>query len=331
MSDFPCWLVDKGADGRIESGMARRGLADLPPGEILVRVLFSSLNYKDALAATGNPGVAKRLPQVPGIDAVGLVKESVDPRFKRGDAVMLMGGEFGAGAWGGWSAYARANADLVVPLPAGLTLEEGATLGVAGFTAALSVKKLLDHGLAPGDGEVLVTGATGGVGAIAVMILSRLGFAVVASTGKTDRHEWLRSLGATRVLDRTELENAGSAPLLKSIWAGGLDTVGGSTLATLLRSTRTGGCVTACGLVGGATIELTVHPFILRGITLAGVDSAWTPRETRLELWKRLAGAWKPGRLAEIARMVGLADAAPEIEAILAGRISGRTLIKVST
>ena len=304
-------------------------LAGLPAGEVLVKVESSSLNYKDGLAATGHPGVAKRLPQVPGIDAVGSVEESADPRFSRGDRVIVAGGDFGAGAWGGWSSYARAPADLVIPLPDGLSSFEASAIGVAGFTAALSVKRLVDHGIGPDSGEILVSGATGGVGSIAVAILAGLGYKVVAATGKTDRVEWLRGLGATRVVDRSALESASEAPLLKSTWAAAIDTVGGRPLATLLRSTKTGGCVSTCGLVAGSDLALTVHPFILRGIALYGIDSAWSPRAQRLALWGLLAGPWKPQGLNRITRTVALSALGPEIEAILAGRIAGRSIVEV--
>ena len=329
MKDFPCWLVDRSADGSLVSGPARRSLEELPTGEVLVKIEYSSLNYKDGLAARGHPGVAKRLPQVPGIDAVGIVEESADPRFSPGDRVIVAGGDFGAGAWGGWSSYARAPADLVIPLPSGLSFFEASAIGVAGFTAALSVKSIIAHGLSPASGEILVSGATGGVGSIAVMILSGLGYEVVAATGKADRAEWLRGIGAARVVDRSALESASEAPLLKSTWAAAVDTVGGRPLATLLRSTKTGGCVTACGLVAGGDLALTVHPFILRGIALYGIDSAWTPREERLAVWDLLAGAWKPEGLNRITRTVALSALDPEIEAILSGGIAGRSIVEV--
>jgi len=328
-ADFACWLVERDTGGRVRGAPTRLRLGDLPPGDLLVRVGFSSLNYKDGLAATGHPGVAKRLPQIPGIDAAGRVVESADGRFKVGDRVLVSGREFGAGAWGGWSEYARVPADWALALPPSLSEEEAATLGVAGLTAALSVKRLLAQALKPGDGEILVTGSTGGVGSLALMILAGLGFKVVASTGKPERAAWLAELGASRVIDRHSLEDDSTTPLLKSAWAGVVDSVGGLTLATALRSTRTGGCVTACGLVGGTELALTVHPFILRGITLCGIDSAWTPAPEREELLALLAGPWRPAGLAKITRRVALADLAPEIEAILAGRIAGRTLVGI--
>lgn len=328
--DFPCWLVDRDEGGALVSGPSRLTLDDLPPGEVLVKIEWSSLNYKDGLAATAHPGVAKRLPHVPGIDAVGTVVESGAARVSPGQTVLISGGEFGAGSWGGWSAFARVPADFVAALPDGLDAVEAISLGVAGFTAALSVKRLLAHGITPQGGEVLVTGATGGVGSVAVMLLAKLGFRVVALTGKEDRVEWLRSLGATRVVGRSELDVGGDAPLLKSKWMGGIDTVGGAPLAALLRSTKTGGCVTTCGLVAGAELVLTVHPFILRGITLCGIDSAWTSPEERKEVWALLAREWKLPKLDRITRKVALGALRPEIEAILAGRIAGRTIVEVN-
>ncbi|MDA8412079.1 MAG: YhdH/YhfP family quinone oxidoreductase [Treponema sp.] len=329
-ASFPRWLVDRDGAGEIVGGPTRGTFADLPPGELLVEVDLSSLNYKDALAATGSPGVVRHFPHIPGIDAIGRVVESADPRFHAGERVILSGGEFGAGEWGGWTRYARPSAERALPLPHNLAPEEAAALGIAGFTAALSVRKLIAQGLRPDSGEILVTGSTGGVGCIAVALLAKLGYSVVAVTGKRDRTDWLRDLGASRVVDRSELKGLGDAPLLKSKWAGGIDTVGGEPLAVLIRSTKTGGCVTTCGLVAGAGLDLTVHPFILRGVTLCGVDSAWTPGEERAAVWKLLAGEWKPERLDRITRRVPLSALAPEIEAILAGRIAGRVVVEVN-
>ncbi|HUX41469.1 MAG TPA: YhdH/YhfP family quinone oxidoreductase [Rectinemataceae bacterium] len=328
-TSFPCWLVDRDGAGEIVGGPSRKTIDELPPGDILVEIELSSLNYKDGLAATGNPGVAKRLPHIPGIDAVGTVAESADPGFHQGERVILSGGEFGAANWGGWTRYARLNADFVLPMPRGLNPEEAAALGVAGFTAALSVRKLIAHGVKPGSGEILVTGATGGVGCVAVALLAKLGYEVVAVTGKQDKAGWLLDLGASRVVGRSELKGLGDAPLLKSRWAAGIDTVGGEPLAALLRSTKTGGCVTTCGLVAGADLVLTVHPFILRGLTLCGIDSAWTPRDERAAVWKLLGGEWKLERLDRITRKVALSALGPEIEAILAGKIAGRSIVEV--
>jgi putative YhdH/YhfP family quinone oxidoreductase len=330
MDDFACWMVEKGADGTIRGGMTRRPREELPPGDVLIAVSHSSLNYKDALAATGHPGVARHLPHVPGIDAVGLVAESADPRFAPGHEVLVTGYELGSLRWGGWSEFIRVPGDWVVPLPKGLCAEDAMRLGTAGFTAALSVKRLLENGLPPGDGEVLVTGATGGVGSLALSMLAGQGFTVVASTGKPERRAWLESLGASRVVDRNGVAPPGDAALLKATWAGVVDTVGGATLAAVLRSTRTGGCVTACGLVGGDGLSLTVHPFILRGITLCGIDSALTARPLRMVLWDLLAGAWRPAGLASVSRTVALPDIGPEVSSILSGGGVGRTLVRIA-
>jgi putative YhdH/YhfP family quinone oxidoreductase len=330
MADFRCYLVEKGPGDVVRAGITRRPMEELPPGDVLIRVAYSSLNYKDALAATGRPGVARSFPHVPGIDAAGEVVESSSGACKPGDSVLVTGYELGAGRWGGWSEFVRVPADWVVPLPAGLSLEDAMRLGTAGFTAALSIDSLQRHDVTPSSGEVLVTGATGGVGCLAVAILAKLGYRVVASTGKEDRHDWLKRLGAARVVSRQDVDVRGGNPLLKGIWAGAVDTVGGNTLATVLRSMQVGGCVAACGLVGGASLETTVFPFILRGVTLCGVDTAWFRRERRIALWNRLAADWKIDRLADISTTVGLADVDEPVRRILAGEIVGRTVVRIN-
>jgi putative YhdH/YhfP family quinone oxidoreductase len=282
------------------------------------------------LAATGRPGVARKFPHVPGIDAAGEVAESTSPEFQKGQKVLVTGYDLGAGRWGGWSEYVRVPAEWVVPLPPGLSLVETMRLGTAGFTAALSVDALRRHEITPQSGEIVVTGATGGVGCLAVAMLARLGYTVVAVTGKTDRHDWLKQLGAARVIGRGDVDVKGGNPLLKAAWAGAVDTVGGNVLTTLLRSTHIGGCVTACGLVAGAELAMTVFPFILRGVTLCGIDSGWCKRERRLELWRLMAGDWKPDRLAEISTEIPLKDVDEPVRRILAGGIVGRTVVRVS-
>src|SRR5580704_9912000 len=331
MSDFSCYVVEKDSHDQIKSGMGRRSLSDLPDGEVLIRVAYSSLNYKDALAATGRPGVARKFPHVPGIDAAGEVAESTSPEFQKGQKVLVTGYDLGAGRWGGWSEYVRVPAEWVVPLPQGLSLVETMRLGTAGFTAALSVDAIRRHEITPQSGEIVVTGATGGVGCLAVAMLTRLGYTVVAVTGKTDRHDWLKQLGAARVIGRGDVDVKGGNPLLKAVWAGAVDTVGGNVLATLLRTTHIGGCVTACGLVAGPELATTVFPFILRGLTLSGIDSGWTRRERRLELWRRMANEWKPDRLAEVSTEVVLADVDEPVKRILAGGIAGRTVVRISS
>jgi acrylyl-CoA reductase (NADPH) len=330
MSQFNCYVVSKGENDQVTAGVNRREVADLPDGDVLIRVAWSSLNYKDALAATGRPGVARKFPHIPGIDAAGEVAESRVPQFQVGQKVLVTGYDLGAGRWGGWSEYARVPAEWVIPLPEGLTLLDSMRLGTAGFTAALSVDALLRHEITPKSGDIVVTGSTGGVGCLAVLILARLGYSVVAVTGKPGQHDWLRKLGAKRVIARQDVDVQGGNPLLKAVWAGAVDTVGGNTLATILRSTEVGGCVTACGLVGGVDLHTTVFPFILRGVTLAGIDTGWTRRERRLEIWRHLATDWKPDGLAELSQTVELKDVDAPVRKILAGEIVGRTVVHVA-
>jgi putative YhdH/YhfP family quinone oxidoreductase len=330
MSDFSCYVVEKDSHDQLKGGMSRRSLADLPEGEVLIRVAWSSLNYKDALAATGRPGVARKFPHVPGIDAAGEIAECASPDFHKGQEVLVTGYDLGAGRWGGWSEYARVPAEWVIPLPPSLSLEAAMQLGTAGFTAALSVDALKRHEITPKSGEVVVTGATGGVGCLAVAMLAKLGYTVVAVTGKADRNDWLKNLGAARVIGRADVDVQGGNPLLKAVWAGAVDTVGGNILATLLRSTHIGGCVTACGLVAGPELATTVFPFILRGVTLCGIDSGWCKRERRLELWRLMANEWKPDHLADVSTVVALKDVDEPVRRILAGGIGGRTVVRVS-
>ena len=327
---FQCYLVEKDEDGQLRAGLTRRPLAALPTGDVLIRVRYSSLNYKDALAATGHPGVAGKLPHVPGIDAAGTVVESSCADFPAGREVVVTGYDLGSGQWGGWAEYIRVPAEWVIPLPEGLTLEEAMHYGTAGFTAAMSVEALVGSGVKPAAGDILVSGATGGVGCIAVQLLAKLGYQVVAVTGKQDRHEWLRELGASRIIGRDDVLDNSSRPLLSTRWAGAIDTVGGNMLTSILRATDLRGCVTACGLVGGAELSsLTVFPFILRGVTLAGIDSAWYPRENRLNLWKQLANDWKLTHLSEVTTHVKLSKIGESVQHILRGKITGRVVVEI--
>jgi acrylyl-CoA reductase (NADPH) len=325
---FRCFLVRKVAD-RVEAGVEQRPLRELPAGDVLIRVAFSSLNYKDAMAATGHPGIVKSFPHVPGIDAAGTVAESDSPRFKPGDEVFSTGHGLGAEHWGGWAEYIRVPADWVLPRPAGLSLAEAMTLGTAGFTAAQGVVALRENGITPEKGEVVVTGATGGVGTIAIMLLAKLGYRVVAITGKQQQHERLKQLGAARIVGREELTDESTRPLLSAKYAGGIDTVGGIMLATLIRSLQHRGCVANCGLVGGADLPLTVYPFILRGVRLSGIDSAWCPEDQRAEIWKHLSGDWKPEGLESLASFCGLDDVEAEVQRILEGGASGRVVVRL--
>ena len=329
MSDQPieCFVVEKDAVGTLQRGPALRNLADLPASNVLVRVSFSSLNYKDALAAEAHPGVVRKLPHVPGIDAAGTVAQSTDPRFKPGDEVVITGHELGSGQWGGWSQYVRVPGEWIVPLPAGLTLKESMILGTAGFTAAQCVQAIEHNGVRPDAGEIVVTGATGGVGCLAIKLLAKLGYTVVAVTGKPQLAPRLKAWGAARVIGRGEVLNTTDRPLLSAKWAGAVDTVGGQTLATLVRETKPYGVVSACGLVGGMELNLSVHPFILRGVMLAGIGSALLPYERRAEIWRLLAQEWRLADLDELATTIGLAEIESQVQRILKGEIVGRTLI----
>lgn len=328
MPPFRCYLVQK--SGETASGsIQNHSFGDLPPGEVTIQVQYSSLNYKDALAATGHPGVARHFPHVPGIDAAGVVIESHSPDFPVGTEVIATGHELGVERWGGWSEQLRCPAEWLVRRPSGLTQFEAMTLGTAGFTAAQCVMALIHAGIDPTRGPIAVTGATGGVGSVAVQILSQLGYEVAAISGKADRAEWLRLLGARSVISRQEFQSVPNRPLLSATWAGAVDTVGGATLATLLRSVMHRGCVAACGVVGGADLPTTVYPFILRGITLAGIDSAWCPDDRRRMIWDRLAGSWKPARLRELATEITLDQVASAVASILKGEIAGRVVVRI--
>jgi putative YhdH/YhfP family quinone oxidoreductase len=324
---FAAWVVRETAAGEFTRQIEERSLADLPDGEVLVRVHYSSLNYKDALSATGHRGVTRTYPHTPGVDAAGLVEDSAVADFRPGDPVIVTSYDLGMNTPGGWGQYIRVPAAWVVPLPEGLSLRQSMVYGTAGFTAALSVHRLEAHGLAPDAGEVLVTGATGGVGSLAVAILARLGYRVVAASGKADVGPFLRDLGAAEVVDREAVRDDSGRPLLRGRWAGAVDAVGGEYLATALKSTAYGGAVACCGLVASADLPTTVYPFILRGVSLLGVDSQACPMATRRLIWHKLAGAWKPELLDRLATECDLAGLEPEIERILHGQRLGRLVV----
>jgi putative YhdH/YhfP family quinone oxidoreductase len=301
----------------------------LPPGDVVVRVRYSSLNYKDALAARGHRGVVRSLPHVPGIDAAGEVVESASPKFQPGQSVIVTSFELGADRFGAWAEFIRVPADWIVPLPGGLSLRDAMIFGTAGLTAAMCVEVFQERGLTPDAGELVVTGASGGVGTLAVGMLSRLGYSVVAVSGKPQSREFLARLGAKRVLSREEAIDSSDRPLLKAQWAGAVDTVGGAMLATIVRSTKPRGVVAACGLVGGAELPLSVYPFILRGVQLVGIESAWYPAEKRSALWKHMAIDWRPATFEDLATEVSLDELPPKIDAILHGGITGRVVVRI--
>ena len=325
---FPCLMVRRDDAGTLSVGVENLTVDQLPPGEVLIQVACSSLNFKDALACQAHPGVVTTLPHVPGIDCAGRVVESTSPEFCPSDPVLVTGYELGAPRWGGFSEYVRVPAEWVVRMPPDWTAEDAMTFGTAGFTAAQCVLAIEEHGIRPGDGEVVVTGASGAVGTIAVALLAKLGYRVAAVTGKPEQHELLAGLGARRFLSREDVDDRSDRPLLGEKWAAAVDTVGGHTLSTLLRSMRHRGCVAACGLVGGMELPITVYPFILRGVTLYGIDSAKCPREPRLEIWRRLAGEWKLDNLASLRREITLSQTPAAVADMLAGKSYGRVLIR---
>jgi putative YhdH/YhfP family quinone oxidoreductase len=324
---FPCYLVRRGDDGKIAARVEAITHDQLPDGDVLIRVVYSSLNYKDALACQGHPGVVRTFPHVPGIDCAGVVVESASSSFRPGDEVLVTGYELGAGHWGGFATYVRVPADWIVKLPADLPARDAMIYGTAGFTAAQCVTAIVERGIGPDRGPVVVTGATGGVGSLALAILAKLGYEVEAVTGKRDQEDFLRQLGAKKILARNDVTDKSDRPLLASRWAAAVDTVGGQPLATILRSTEHRGCVAACGLVAGAELQLTVYPFILRGVTLAGVDSAKCPRPQRMEMWQKLAGPWRVERLDDLAHEITLDELPDRVQKILSGQLVGRTIV----
>lgn len=329
--EYQALVVRRTESGAVSRTWETRSTVDLPTNHLRIRIQYSSLNYKDALAASGHPGVARQLPLVPGIDAAGQVIESSCSRFAVGDPVLVFHADFGTAVDGGYAELVTVPEEWVYPLPQGISPLDAMTIGTGGFTAAQSVDAILKHGITPADGEVVVSGATGGVGVFAVMLFSRLGFQVVASTGKPERAQWLRELGAAQIVDRQTLLGDLKKPLLSARWAAAVDTVGGQCLSTLLRSTQPHHCVTACGLVGGADIPVTVYPFILRGITLYGIDTATISPQYRGEIWQRLAGEWRLDHLNRVRVLIHRDQLENQIQTILAGGVAGRVVVALNS
>jgi NADPH2:quinone reductase len=316
-------------NGQISGRIVKLSLDDLSEGSIVIKTAFSSVNYKDALAATGAAKIMRRLPLVGGIDTAGTVDTSTDGRFTVGDAVLVTGYDLGVAHDGGFSQYVRVPADWVVPVPTGLSLFEAMAIGTAGFTAALSLVEMERNGLRPSSGPVIVTGATGGVGSIAVQCLAARGYDITALTGKPQEEAYLQSLGAKTVLARDSVQ-MGTRPLEKATWAGAVDPVGGATLAWLTRTMMQNGCIASSGLTGGTELQTTVLPFILRGVKLLGIDSVMCPMATRLDVWRRLASDLKPAHLATAAHEIGLTDLPAAFAALLKGEARGRYVVKIS-
>jgi acrylyl-CoA reductase (NADPH) len=303
--------------------------SQLPEGDVTVRVDYSTLNYKDALAITGKGPVVRHFPMVPGIDFAGTVEHSGNASYKSGDKVVLNGWGVGEAHWGGLSQVARVKADWLIPLPGALTARQAMAVGTAGYTAMLCVMALERHGITPGDGEILVTGAAGGVGSVAVALLSKLGFRVAAMTGRPAQSDFLRQLGAAEIMDRAAYAGAGK-PLAKERWAGAIDVVGSHTLANVCASLRYGGVVAACGLAGGMDFPATVAPFILRGVTLAGIDSVMRPRADRVEAWRRLSRDLEIKTLELLVEEISLTQAIERAGLFLEGQVRGRIVVDVN-
>jgi putative YhdH/YhfP family quinone oxidoreductase len=327
MDTFKAFRVFIDEKEKAYTKIVRRCIDDLPEGEVLIRVKYSSLNYKDALSSIGNRGITKEYPHTPGIDASGIVVKSQTSKFKAGDPVIVTGYDLGMNTDGGFSEYIRVPSDWPVPLPIGLTLKDAMIYGTAGFTGALSVKKVTLNGIV--KGKVLVTGATGGVGSTAIAILNKIGYEPIAATGKLDKEEMLLGIGASKVIHRKEIDSSKDKLLLSGQFAAAIDTVGGNTLATAIKMVDYDGVVTTCGNVRGDTFESSIYPFILRGVHLIGIYSAKCPRELRLKIWKHLSSDWNVGVLNQKVKQITLENLPDAIEKMLSGELSNRMIIKL--
>lgn len=326
--EFKALLIEESSPNTFTRTIKKRNISDLPQGDLLIKVSYSSLNYKDALSASGNRGVTKTFPHTPGIDGAGIVVKSDSREFNEGDKLIVTSYDLGMNTPGGFGQYIRVPSQWGVKLPQGLTLRESMILGTAGFTAGMSVSAITET-LTPDRGEILVTGSTGGVGSLSVMILAKLGFKVVALTGKENAADFLKNLGATRTITRKEAMDKSNRPVLKGQWAGVIDTVGGEILATAIKSTKPWGVITCCGNVASPDLAMTVFPFILRGVKLVGIDSQNCPMEIRTEIWKKLADEWKCEKLQELSKEVALENLDHEIDQILKGKQRGRVIVNL--
>lgn len=325
---FSAIVIDKTEEGQTV-GLQQLDESALPEGDVTIDVAYSTLNFKDALAITGSSPIARKFPMVPGIDLVGTVTDSSHADWKAGDTVVLNGWGVGEGHWGGLAQKARLKGDWLVPLPSAFTPAQAMAIGTAGYTSALSVDALVDWGVTPDQGEVLVTGATGGVGSIAIALLKKQGFTVAALTGKPAEADYLKTLGADSIIDRKEMSEKGK-PLQRERWAGVIDAAGSHTLANACAQTKAGGAVAACGLAQGADFPVTVMPFILRGVALLGIESVMAPRAKRLKAWSRLAADLDPSTLDSIVQTIGLGDAIDTARKFMSGEVKGRYIVDVN-
>ncbi len=327
---FNALIVNKDDEGAVSAAIEQIDMDRLPEGEVTVAVEYSTVNYKDGLCITGNGGLVRNYPHVPGIDFAGTVEASDDARYKPGDKVVLTGWRVGEAHWGGYSQKARVKADWLVPLPEGLTAKQAMAVGTAGFTSMLAVMALEDHGLEPSQGEVLVTGAAGGVGSVAVGILAARGYEVVGVTGRPETADYLKSLGCSRIVAREELNETVKRPLESETWAGCVDAVGGDMLARVLGQMKYGASVSAVGLAGGAKLPATVIPFLLRGVNLLGIDSVMQPYDNRVRAWKRIVDDLPMDKLEAMVHPATLSDLTDLGPAILAGQVKGRVVVDVN-
>lgn len=324
---FRALVVRENADGSFSRAIEKKKISELPEGEVIIKVQFAGLNYKDALSASGHKGISRNFPHTPGVDACGTIAFDESGKFNEGQEVIVTGYDLGMNTSGGFQEYIRVPVGWVVPKPESLSLKEAMVMGTAGFTAGLSLFKMEKMGQNPAMGEILVTGATGGVGSMAVGILAKAGYDVIASTGKTDAEAHLKKLGATRIEGREFAHDTTGKPLLRSKWAGAIDTVGGETLHTCVKACARKGSVASCGLVGSSDLNMTVYPFLLNGINILGVDSAETDMELRLQIWEKLSSSWKIDNLESYGTFVSLDEIIGQMDLILQGKTKGRVVV----
>ncbi|MEM6802514.1 MAG: YhdH/YhfP family quinone oxidoreductase [Bacteroidota bacterium] len=326
-SVFKALRISENPEGTFHRNIIERKISDLPEGEVLIRIHYAALNYKDALSASGNKGVTRKYPHTPGIDGAGTVVEDSSGQFTSGDSVLVTSYDLGMNTDGAFAEYIRVPADWVIPLPDSLSLKEAMVIGTAGLTAAIGLYKMEKMGQNPGKGPIVVSGASGGVGSMAVSILAKAGYEVIASSGSENAESFLKGLGAAKVVDREFVNDDSSRPLIRPKWAGGIDTVGGNTLATLIKGCMQEGSIAACGLVSSPVLPTTVFPFILNGVNLLGLDSATFPKSERLEVWRKLAKEWRVDHLNKMSTLCSLEELNPYIDAMLKGGTQGRVIV----
>ena len=328
-STYKSFVVREKEDGNFSRNIEDKAFPVLGKDEVIIKVAYAALNYKDALSANGHKGITKEYPHTPGVDAAGVVVQSSNELYLEGDEVIVTSYDFGMNTSGGFQEYIKVPASWPVHLPEGLSLEESMILGTGGFTAALSLYKMEENKQSPKMGPVLVTGSTGGVGSMAVSILAKRGYDVIASTGKESEHQYLKELGATEIISRTDVDDQSGRPLLRYKWAGVIDTVGGNTLATAIKATNRNGNIAVCGLVASPEINTTVYPFILNGVNLLGIETAETPREWRIKIWELLSSEWKPDNLNKIKKIISLDQLNSHIDLMIKGNSKGRVVVKM--